>query len=134
MWFTKVKYVKSLTCSSSLEFASSLFYRFRQNKLVHNELQIRRLYIVYYRFRVTHVSHSTLFRGPSSVSYPTFLTFECFDQTFFQKNSIILSSYPFHQFSCKNDSGNPVFIMTFIPAVANRIPIDTEGVHQTSAF
>ena len=39
-WFTKVKYVKSSSFSSSIESTQSLFYRFNRNILVHNKLQI----------------------------------------------------------------------------------------------
>ena len=41
LWFAKVKYVKSSSFSYSIKFAQSLFYRFNQNELVHNKLQIR---------------------------------------------------------------------------------------------
>ena len=41
LWFTKVKYVKSSSFSSSIESTQSLFYRFNRNILVHNKLQIR---------------------------------------------------------------------------------------------
>ena len=40
LWFAKVKYVKSSSFSYSIKFAQSLFYRFNQNELVHNKLQI----------------------------------------------------------------------------------------------
>ena len=40
LWFTKVKYVNSSSFSSSIESMQSLIYRFNQNKLVHNKLQI----------------------------------------------------------------------------------------------
>ena len=41
LWFTKVKYVKSSSFSSSIKSTQSLFYRFNQNKLVYNDLQIQ---------------------------------------------------------------------------------------------
>lgn len=41
---TKVKNVKSSSCSLSVKSTKSLFYRFNQNRLVYSELQIRRLY------------------------------------------------------------------------------------------
>ena len=40
LWLAKVKYVKSSSFSSSIKSMQSLFYRFNQNKLEHNKLQI----------------------------------------------------------------------------------------------
>ena len=77
------------------------------------------------------VSHATFIRGPSSVSYPTFLTFESFDQTFFQKICFFSLSYPF---LVKTAAGIRSSFWPSFPLPLTETRLIPRGCHQTSAF